>query len=112
LKAIYFFDAATDTVLPAVLEASMAVNLVLAVFNLVPVPPLDGSRVMAWLLPESLREPYVALERWGILLVVALIFFVPGFRPFLGSGISVMFQAIDAMTGGAWQVLRWLPFLE
>ena len=52
-------------------------NLLLTVFNLLPIPPLDGSRVMTWLLPAGLREPYVALERFGLILVVILVLTVP-----------------------------------
>jgi len=104
-KSVASFDflaVARESELPAVLGASLYVNLLLAVFNMVPIPPLDGSRVMAWLLPESLREPYVALERWGILLVLLLVFFVPGFRPILNSGMTTAFHFIDTITGGPW----------
>ena len=53
-------------------------NLLLAAFNLLPIPPLDGSRVMTWLLPTSLRAGYVQLERFGLLIVVGLFILAPG----------------------------------
>jgi Zn-dependent protease len=63
-----------DKVLPVIFHEAMRWNLLLSAFNLLPIPPLDGSRVMAWLLPRSLRPGYVALERFGLLLVFGLIF--------------------------------------
>jgi len=101
-KGIYFFGVATQSALPEALRATVVVNLLLAVFNMVPVPPLDGSRVMAWLLPDSLREPYVGLERWGMVLVLLLVFLVPGFQPMLWSGITAVYGFIDTITGGTW----------
>lgn len=49
-------------------------NLGLGVFNLVPIPPLDGSRILTGLLPMSLAVRYVRLERVGFLLVLGLYF--------------------------------------
>jgi Zn-dependent protease len=70
-------SARVHDLLPSVLFASAGFNVLLFVFNLVPIPPLDGSRVMAWLLPTNLRESYVALERWGMLIVIGLVWFTP-----------------------------------
>lgn len=49
-------------------------NLILAAFNLFPIPPLDGSRVLAGLLPPPLDREYIKLERVGWILVLVLIF--------------------------------------
>ena len=55
------------------------VNLVLAIFNLVPVPPLDGSKILFALLPPSQQHIRTFLERWGMVLVIIFIFFLWGF---------------------------------
>ncbi|GGC43091.1 peptidase M50 [Siccirubricoccus deserti] len=67
------------------LALSILANLVLGLFNLLPIPPLDGGRILAGLLPRSLALPYLRLERWGILLVLFAVFLLPrlvqGFDP-------------------------------
>ncbi|MCA9409153.1 MAG: site-2 protease family protein [Candidatus Omnitrophica bacterium] len=50
------------------------VNLLLAVFNMIPIPPLDGSRLVMGLLPAALGRIYGQLERYGILIVVVLLY--------------------------------------
>ena len=47
-------------------------NVILAVFNLVPIPPLDGSKVVAALLPAKISHDYLRLQIYGIILILAL----------------------------------------
>jgi Zn-dependent protease len=55
------------------------VNCMLAVFNLMPLPPLDGSRMVEAFLPERWLKGYTSIEPFGIFIVFGLFFFVPGF---------------------------------
>ena len=59
------------------LENSIILNLVLAVFNMLPLPPLDGGRVAVGLLPLSLARPLAKLERYGFVILIGLIFVLP-----------------------------------
>ena len=50
------------------------INIILAVFNLFPLPPLDGGRIMTGLLPRELAAPYARLERYGFIILILLLF--------------------------------------
>jgi Zn-dependent protease len=54
------------------LVASVWINLVLCIFNFLPIPPLDGSRILAGLLPEHLARPYASLDRYGFIILILL----------------------------------------
>ena len=66
-------------VLGAMFQAGIYINLLLALFNLIPIPPLDGSHVMVYLLPVRLAVKYRELGRYGMLILFALLF-LGGFR--------------------------------
>lgn len=57
-----------------ILHQFMIINLVLATFNLMPIPPLDGSRVALGLMPAKLAYKYVQLERFGFIIVVIMLY--------------------------------------
>ncbi len=74
---------------------SVLINLVLAVFNLIPIPPLDGSKILAMFLPVSLRLQYARIERFGMIIIILLLltgslgrvltfFLIPMFNILLG----------------------------
>jgi Zn-dependent protease len=58
--------------LNSTLIASVWINLVLAIFNFLPIPPLDGSRILAGLLPPDLARAYASIERYGFILIIIL----------------------------------------
>ncbi len=60
--------------LNSVLIASVWINLVLGIFNFLPIPPLDGSRILAGLLPPDLARSYASIERYGFILILILAF--------------------------------------
>jgi Zn-dependent protease len=76
--------------LSLMLGYGVIINVVLAVLNMIPIPPLDGSRVMYWLLPPRAGAAYYRLEPYGTLILLGLIMFgvlgkimTPVLRPLL-----------------------------
>lgn len=51
------------------------INLVLAVFNLFPIPPLDGSKILLAVLPHSMEQKYYQLQKYSYILLIALVYF-------------------------------------
>jgi Zn-dependent protease len=54
------------------------INLVLLFFNLIPIPPFDGSRVLPMFLSDSAMRAYAQVERYGFVIILALVWLVPG----------------------------------
>jgi Zn-dependent protease len=55
-------------------SAGISINLMLALLNLLPIPPLDGSRILSWLLPGRLAWYYSQLERYGFIILLILLY--------------------------------------
>ncbi len=71
--------AATLGIVQAMLYISLELNLLLLAFNLIPIPPLDGSHVMKYLMPVSWAVRYQQFGRYGLVLLILLLSFGQGF---------------------------------
>ena len=69
-----------ETTLHSFLWLGVFINVILAVFNLMPIPPLDGSRVIGWLLPRFAQRQWYSLDRVGILIVMVFFLVLGGFK--------------------------------
>lgn len=75
----------------------------LAVFNLIPIPPLDGSKILAMVLPERTYRVWMRYEHFGMILLIALVFFLPKLIP----GISPLDSAISGLWSGLWSIAQY-----
>jgi Zn-dependent protease len=76
------------------LQVLFTLNIILAAFNLIPIPPLDGSKILSSFLPRSLESVFDSFERFGFILLFALVFtgaLRPLFRVVMSLAIGILF---------------------
>lgn len=80
----------TDSVVARVLLAALVVNVALAIFNMLPIPPLDGSRLLPLVLGDTGRQAYDRISQYGFLILVLLLFVFEDSLSFLVGWIAAV----------------------
>jgi Zn-dependent protease len=92
---IFRFARGTVDVLGTFLLIFVSVNVLVAVFNIMPIPPLDGAKVLAGFLPPRAREVFERMEPYGALFMLLIFFLFPG----------PIFAIVDAIASGLLDLL-------
>jgi Zn-dependent protease len=93
--------ASTSSSLTEILAVGIFLNALLAVFNLIPIPPLDGSRVVQYFLSGQALLLYRQLDRFGLIIILAAVYFVPQLQVPLSAAIFGLVELITTPFGVA-----------
>ena len=93
----FTYGTALGSVILSFLSFFITTNIHLAVFNLIPIPPLDGSRIVAWLLPLKAEEIYYKAEKYGPFILLIILYF---------NGFTYIFKLANILQMYLYQILQ------
>ena len=94
--------------LAANLKNALLLNIILAIFNLLPIPPLDGGRILVGILPGALARIVSRAEPYGMLILIGLIFVLPLLGAQLGFNLDPISRIITTSTNAVLGIILWL----
>jgi Zn-dependent protease len=92
------------------LKNGLVINVILAIFNLLPLPPLDGGRIVVGLLPNRLATRFARLERYGLGILVGVLFILPILGAQLGISLNIISRFLATATNAAIRVILALTY--